>query len=493
MRDNSLKIIKDISEIVNSTINMSHLLDVIIATATRIMNAKASSLLLIDEKTGKLFFHIATGEKKEEVKLYELSMGEGIAGWVAEHGTPVLTSNVKEDPRWSSKISNAIGFSTSSIACAPLKVGDTVLGVIEIIDHLDQTSLTQEDLDMLCAFADIAALSILRARIFSSVNMENERLREALVGKFAIVGESPIMKKIISDCSKVAHSTATALITGGSGTGKELIARFIHNSSPRKSAPYITVNCGALPETLLESELFGYEKGAFTGAYGQKTGLFEAADKGTIFLDEIGETSLGMQVKLLRVLQEGTITRVGGTRAIKVDVRVIAATNRDIEERVQEKDFRDDLYYRLNVVRIKLPTLSERKEDIPSLAKHFLEKFQMTSGSGRKVEGISPEAMEVLVNYDWPGNIRQLENVIELAVIMGATKDIKPADLPREVCQPTKSNQSAGLTLKDAQDNFKRDFIRRTLESVSGSKTKAATVLDVQRTYLSRLIKELGV
>jgi len=493
MRDNSIKIIKDITEIVNSTINLSNLLDVIIDTATKIMNAKASSLLLIDEKSGKLFFHIATGEKKDEVKFYELDKGEGIAGWVAEHGTPVLVTNVKEDPRWSSKISNAIDFSTNSIACAPLKVGETVLGVIEIIDHIDGTPLTQDDLDILNAFSEVAALSILRARIFSSVSQENERLREALVEKFKIVGESAIMKKIISDCSKVAHSTATALITGGSGTGKELFARFIHNSSPRKLAPYITVNCGALPESLLESELFGYEKGAFTGAYAQKIGLFEAADKGTLFLDEIGETSLAMQVKLLRVLQDGIITRVGGTRPIKVDVRVIAATNRNIEDLVEEKLFREDLYYRLNVVRIRLPNLSERKEDIPILAKYFLEKFQKSSGAGRRVEGFAPEAMEILVNYDWPGNIRQLENALERAVIMGTGSEIRPSDLPHELSERGSSSVTVGLSLKDAQDNFKRDFLRRTLDSVEGSKTKAATILDIQRTYLSRLVKELGV
>ncbi len=493
LRNSSIKIIKDITEIVNSTINLNNLLDVIIATATKIMNAKASSLLLRDEKTGKLFFHIATGEKKDEIKYYELEKGEGIAGWVAEHGTSVLVENVKEDPRWSSKISAAIDFSTLSIACAPLKVGDTVLGVIEIIDHIDGTALTQDDLDLLNAFSEVAALSILRAKIYSFVNKENERLREALVEKFQIVGESQIMKKIISDCSKVAHSNATALITGGSGTGKELFARFIHNSSPRKDSPYITVNCGALTETLLESELFGYEKGAFTGAYNQKMGLFEAADKGTLFLDEIGETSLGMQVKLLRVLQDGVITRVGGTRPIKVDVRLLAATNRDVEELVKEKLFREDLYYRLNVVRIKLPRLSERREDIPLLAKYFLDKLQRSSGAGRRAVDVSPEAMDILVNNDWPGNIRQLENALERAVIMGSGPVIRPSDLPRELSERGPNSLAVGLTLKEAQDVFKRDFLRRTLESVEGSKTKAASILDIQRTYLSRLVKELGV
>ncbi len=491
MFDSRIKIFKDISEIVNSTINLDNLLDILIVTATKMMNAKASSLLLVDEKTERLFFHIATGEKREEVKLYELEKGEGIAGWVAENGKPLLVANVKEDPRWSGKIASATGFGTSSIACAPLKVGDKTLGVIEIIDHSDGTPLTDEDLEMLIAFSEVAASSILRAKVYSSVNRENERLREVLGEKYTIIGESEALKKVISDASKVAHSSATVLLTGESGTGKELIARFIHNSSPRKEFPYITVNCGALPESLLESELFGHEKGSFTGADSQKAGLFEAADRGTIFLDEIGETTLATQVRLLRVLQEGTFNRVGGTRQTKVDVRVIAATNKNVEQLVTEKLFREDLYYRLNVVRIRMPSLSERKDDIPVLSEHFLHKFQKSMAT--KGAGISKEAMDVLMKYNWPGNIRQLENTIERAVIMGGGKEIRAVDLPFELTQPLESVLKVGLSLKDAQDNFKRDFIRRTLESVGGSKTKAAVTLDIQRTYLSRLIKELNI
>ncbi len=487
--DNRIKIFKDISDIVTATIDLDNLLDVIIVTATKIMNAKASSLLLKDEKSGKLFFHIATGEKKEEVKLYELEKGEGIAGWVAESGKPLMVNNVKEDPRWNSKISSAIGFETNSIACAPLKVGDKILGVIEIIDNAQGGELTTDDLDMLIAFSEVAAAAILKAQVYTSVNRENKRLKEELGEKFTIIGESPALKKVIADASKVAHSAATVLITGESGTGKELIARFIHNSSPRKDHAYVAINCGALTETLLESELFGYERGAFTGADSQKTGLFEAAHGGTIFLDEIGETTPGMQVKLLRVLQEGTFNRVGGIAPIRVDVRVVAATNKDLEKLVSDKAFREDLFYRLNVVRIKMPSLAERREDIPLLAEHFIRRFQKTNAS--RIERISPEALDTLLKYHWPGNIRQLENALERAVIMGNGEEIKSADLPQEILQVKESPVQVGLTLKEAQDNFKRTFIRRTLETTSGSKTKAAVMLDIQRTYLSRLIKEL--
>ena len=491
MADPRIKIFKDVSEIVGSVIDLNNLLDVIILSATKIMNAKASSLLLKDERTGRLFFHIATGDKKEEVKRFELEKGEGIAGWVAEHGEPLLVTNVQEDPRWSSKISNATAFETKSIACAPLKVGETILGVIEIIDHEDGSLLTNEDLEMLIAFSDLAAATILKAQVYSSVHTQNKRLKQELDKKFTIIGESAALKKLLADASKVAHSNATVLMTGESGTGKELVARLIHNSSPRKEQPFVVINCGALTETLLESELFGHEKGAFTGADSQKLGLFETANDGTIFLDEIGETSTGMQVKLLRVLQEGTFNRVSGVIPINVDIRVLAATNKNIEKMVEEGTFREDLYYRLNVVRLKIPSLAERRSDIPLLVNYSMEKFRKSSQC--TAETFAPETMEILTRYSWPGNVRQLENSVERAMIMCNGKEVKPDDLPYEIMEKNENRFEVGMSLKEAQDNFKRQFIIKTLDSVGNSKTKAAGVLDIQRTYLSRLIKELAI
>ena len=491
MADPRIKIFKDVSEIIGSVIDLNNLLDVIIVSATKIMNAKASSLLLKDKRSSKLFFHIATGDKKEEVKRFELEEGEGIAGWVAEHGEPLLVTNVKEDPRWSDKISTATAFDTKSIACAPLKVGDTILGVIEIIDHEDGSVLTNEDLDMLIAFSELSAATILKAQVYSSVHTQNKQLRQELDKKFTIIGESPSLKKLLADSSKVAHSNATVLMTGESGTGKELIARLIHNTSPRKEQPFVVINCGALTETLLETELFGHEKGAFTGADSQKLGLFETANGGTIFLDEIGETSTGMQVKLLRVLQEGTFNRVSGVVPINVDVRVLAATNKDIEKMVEEGTFREDLYYRLNVVRLKIPSLAERRSDIPLLVNHSMEKFRKNSRC--TAESFTPETMEILTRYSWPGNVRQLENSVERAMIMCSNKEVTPADLPYEIMEKNENRFEVGMSLKEAQDNFKRQFITKTLSSVSGSKTKAAAILDIQRTYLSRLVKELEI
>jgi Nif-specific regulatory protein len=489
MLDARIKVFKQLSEIVNSVIDVENLFEAIINTATRIMNAKASSLLLKDEQTGKLYFHITTGDKSEEIKRYELERGEGIAGWVAEHKQPLLVTNVKEDPRWQGRIAKEVGFETNSIACSPMMVGDKVLGVIEIIDHEDASVLTKDDLEILNVFSELAASTILKARMYSSVDRQNTRLKEELNDKMTLVGESPVFKKVLSDCSKVARSRASVLISGSCGTGKELIARYIHNASQRKEGPFVPVNCGALVETLLESELFGYEKGAFTGADRRKRGLFEAADKGSIFLDEIAETSQNMQTKLLRVLQEGTLNRVGGVTPVNVDVRVIAATNRDIEKLVEEGEFREDLYYRLNVVRIKMPNLNDRKDDIPILADYFLKKF--LKNSQYETETFSEEALEAMQAYNWPGNVRQLENVVERAVIMGSGKIIQLSDLPYEVLEHKTTD--VGLTLKAAQDMFKASFIKRTLETIGGSKTEAAKVLGIQRTYLSRLIKELHI
>ncbi|HEY6084528.1 MAG TPA: sigma-54 dependent transcriptional regulator, partial [Nitrospira sp.] len=263
---------------------------------------------------------------------------------------------------------------------------------------------------------------------------ENARFREELKGKdewSPLVGSSPAMLEVYKLVARVSESKSTVLLQGESGTGKELIARAIHANSPRREKPFVPVNCGALPDTLLESEMFGYEKGAFTGAIGTKTGLFESANFGTLFLDEIGELGQALQVKLLRVMQDHEVRRVGGTASIKVDVRIVAATNRDLEQLVKEGKFRDDLFYRLNVVRITLPSLKERREDIPMLAHHFLQKCG--AGAPRAVRGFHPETLELLHRYRWPGNVRELENAIERAVSLSHGPLLTPDDLPTAI------------------------------------------------------------
>ena len=479
---------KEISQWVNSVLDLDQLLELIIDTATRIMEAKASSLLLLDEKTHRLYFKVATGEKGEEVRKFELNLGEGIAGYVAETGEPLLIPDVNKEPRWDKRISEYIGLVTTSIACVPMKVDGQVIGVVEIIDKEDGSPIQDEDLRTLTGIADLASMAIINARKIDRVKRENRSLREELGSKYQLIGESKSLKKAISDAFKVANAKTSTLILGESGTGKELLARLIHQAGPRKSMPMVVLNCAALPESLLESELFGHEKGAFTGAATRKKGKFELADGGTIFLDEIGEMSISMQAKLLQVLQEGLFYRVGGIEPIAVDVRVIAATNRDIDKEVAEERFREDLFYRLNVVRIRMPPLRERKEDIPILTRFFLDIFKRETGF--QGLSISEEAIEKMLEYDWPGNVRELRNAVERAVVMGNAQVIMPEDLPISRPKGDHPGMEIGLSLKEAIDQFKKAFIKLNLEHENGNRSKAAKNMDIQRTYLSRLISQ---
>ncbi|MDF2756551.1 MAG: atoC [Nitrospira sp.] len=329
---------------------------------------------------------------------------------------------------------------------------------------------------------------------------ENTKFREELKSKdewSPLVGSSPAMLEVYKLVARVSESKSTVLLQGESGTGKELIARAIHGNSPRRDKPFVPVNCGALPDTLLESEMFGYEKGAFTGAVGTKTGLFESASGGTLFLDEVGELGQALQVKLLRVMQDHEVRRVGGTHSIKVDVRIIAATNRDLEQFVKEGKFRDDLFYRLNVVRITLPSLTERQEDIPMLAHYFLQKC--ATGTTTPVRGFHPDTMELLNRYRWPGNVRELENAIERAVSLSHGPLLTPDDLPAAIRQapihaeakPESPDvtEPVCLTLEEVE---KRHLVR-VLKETKGNKVKASKILGIDRRTLYRMAERFGL
>jgi Nif-specific regulatory protein len=489
--DSPIERLKEISTWVSSVLDLDQLLELIIDTATSMMRAKASSLLLLDQKSKKLYFKVATGEKGEEVRKYELDLGQGIAGFVAEKGEPLLIPDVSKDPRWYKKISESVGFQTRSIACVPMKVDRDIIGVVEIIDKEDGSPIQAEDMKILTDFADLASKAISNARKIDQVKKENRDLRAELGNKYQIVGESKRIGKVISDAFKVANSKSSTLILGESGTGKELLARLIHQAGPRRDQHMIVINCAALPETLLEAELFGHEKGAFTGAMNRKIGKFELADGGTLFLDEIGEMTPGMQAKLLRVLQEGLFYRVGGNTPISVDVRVISATNKDISQEIVEGRFREDLYYRLNVVQISMPALREIKEDIPRLADHFTNIFKQERGLPHLT--ISEKAMEKMLEYDWPGNVRELGNALERAVVMGNGHEILPEDLPIHSPKPSYPGMEVGLTLKEAVDNFKKEFIALNLRHTGDNRSKASKIMDIQRTYLSRLIAKYHI
>ena len=329
---------------------------------------------------------------------------------------------------------------------------------------------------------------------------ENTKFREELKSKdewSPLVGSSPAMLEVYKLVARVSESRSTVLLQGESGTGKELIARAIHGNSPRREKPFVPVNCGALPDTLLESEMFGYEKGAFTGAVGTKTGLFESANGGTLFLDEVGELGQALQVKLLRVMQDHEVRRVGGTTSIKVDVRIIAATNRDLEQFVKEGKFRDDLFYRLNVVRITLPSLKERQEDIPMLAHHFLQKC--AAGATTAVRGFHPDTLDCLKRYRWPGNVRELENAIERAVSLSHGPLLTPDDLPAAIRQASnppdqkpdlpETAESVYLTLEEVE----KRHLMRVLKETKGNKVKAAKILGIDRRTLYRMAERFGL
>ncbi len=312
-----------------------------------------------------------------------------------------------------------------------------------------------------------------------------------------LVGGSPAMLDVYKLVAKVAQGRSTVLIEGESGTGKELIAKAIHSNSPRRDKAFVPVNCAALPDSLLESEMFGYEKGAFTGAMGAKAGLFEAANGGTLFLDEIGDLGAALQVKLLRVMQDQEVRRVGGTSSVKVDVRIIAATNRDLTALVKDGKFRDDLYYRLNVVRILLPSLAERREDIPTLADHFLRKY--AGGAGNRVKGFLPETMVLLTRYRWPGNVRELENAVERAVSLSHGPLLVPDDLPEAIKNaetdgvgPAQSLEPDGGALLTLEEVEKRHLVK-VLKEAKGNKVRAAKILGIDRRTLYRMAERFGI
>jgi transcriptional regulator with GAF, ATPase, and Fis domain len=316
-------------------------------------------------------------------------------------------------------------------------------------------------------------------------------LKNQLRLKYEIVGESEAIRKVIFDAFKVANSKSSILILGESGTGKELLARLIHRASPRQDKSMIVLNCAALPESLMEDELFGHEKGAFTGAVSRKIGKFELADEGILFFDEIGEMSPGMQAKLLRVMQEKAFYRLGGNQPVSVDVRVISATNKNILKEVGNGRFREDLFYRMNVVQIQMPSLRERIEDIPLLAEYFLDTFKQEMGLTNLT--ISKKAMENMLRYDWPGNVRELKNVMERAVVMGNDQKILPEDLSIFGPRTSYKDIQVGLTFDEATNRFKKEFIIANLRHTGGNRTKAARNMNIQRTYLSRLISKYNI
>jgi transcriptional regulator with GAF, ATPase, and Fis domain len=378
-----------------------------------------------------------------------------------------------------------------SLLCVPLTVFQRVIGCI----YLDSTKVAnrfQEDhLQLMAAIAGISAVALDNARRTQWLEEENQRLTSEVRQEQSLVGEGARMKEIFQFLARVAPTESTVLIEGESGTGKELAARALHRNSHRGSKPFVAINCAAIPETLLESDLFGHERGAFTGAAVLKKGRLEVADGGVVFLDEIGELAPALQVKLLRVLQEREFERVGGTHSIKVDIRLIAATNRELTEAVRKGQFRQDLYYRLAVVRLTMPPLRERREDIPMLTRHFLQKYAKRSKV--KPKPVSREAMSALVHYEWPGNVRELENAIERALVMGSSDAVLLEDLPESLLEQESPAELHEGKYHASVKELKKQLIADAVEQTHGNYVEAAGILGVHANYLHRLIRNLGL
>ncbi|HEV2826897.1 MAG TPA: sigma 54-interacting transcriptional regulator [Pyrinomonadaceae bacterium] len=419
-----------------------------------------------------------------------IKVSSKVTKWALTHRESILITNESEASKFESSAS-LIADQPVSVLCVPLIMLDRTLGVIYLDTGEPNTVFDQDHLQLVSAISAITAVAIENARHIEWLVSENQRLIDDFNIEHNLVGESAPIREVLQFISKVAPTDSTVLISGESGTGKELAARAIHLNSKRANKPFMAVNCAALAESLLESELFGHEKGSFTGALTQKKGRLEIADGGTVFLDEIGELSPALQVKLLRVLQEREFERVGGTRPIKVDIRVVTATNKNLEEAVTQGTFRQDLYYRLNVVGLEMPPLRDRPQDIPLLANYFAAKFGQQCN--RRITGITSEAQARLVGYDWPGNVRELENAIERAVVLGVTERILLEDLPESILEAQAAVSIAGTKYHEAVAQTKKQIILSAMQQAKGSYTEAAKILGVHPNYLHRLIRNLNL
>ncbi len=378
-----------------------------------------------------------------------------------------------------------------SLLAAPLTGPDGAPGLLYLDTRRDGPHFDETHQELLTAIAGIASVALANTRHMEWLAEEKDRLEEAI--DHDLVGEGPRMREIWRLLSRVAPSDSTVLIRGESGTGKEVAARVIHRKSRRANRPFVAINCATLSETLLESELFGHEKGAFTGADRDRIGRFQYANGGTLFLDEIGDMPIAIQVKLLRVLETGTLVRIGGDQPVEVDVRVIAATNRDLEAAIREGAFREDLFYRLNVISLTLPPLRERREDIPLLASHFAARFGFKLG--RRVAGFTPEARALLQRYAWPGNVRELSNAVERAIVLGEGNLIRPEDLPETILEapPGAAGKMPVTRFHETINETKKRLIVGAVEEARGNITKAAELLGLNANYLHRLISNLGL
>ena len=478
-----LKISTLLSPILESSELQRLLLDVVLDT----IPAERGAILLVRGNSEELIASYGTDKKSRREQPIRIS--RSVVEKVLREGAAILSIETKDD-KLLRDAESLVAAQVCSLLCVPLVIRGRVAGVIYLDTSNPAIAFDEDHLQLLTAVGSIAAVAIENVQHLQWLEGENQRLHQEINLEHNMIGESPRMREVFRFIEKIAPADATVLVRGESGTGKELVAHAIHANSDRSTKSFVAINCAVLSETLLESELFGYEKGAFTGAVAQKRGRLEVADGGTLFLDEVGELTPATQAKLLRVLQERQFERLGSTRTISVDVRIIAATNRNLEEAIKAGTFRQDLYYRLNVISLTLPPLRERREDIALLAYYFVAKY--SKKCKRLVSGISPETRNCLLAYDWPGNVRELENAIERAVVLGNSEVLMPDDLPESLLATSPAPQNLP-NYHEAVNEMKKKFILQAIEQANGNYTAAAKLLGIHSTNLHRLIRTLGL
>ena len=500
-----LRLLFEVSQALEASSELTDQLDAALGLMARYTGMMRGTLALLTPDGREIEVEASFGLKPHQLERARYKLGEGVTGRVIETGTPVVVPNVSKEPLFLNKTgARDLAKEDISFICVPIKIGGETIGALSADRLFDDTVRLEEDARLLQVLASLIARAVRVRREFNqkhkAVIEENRRLQALVQQRFhpgPIIAGASSMRRIFAELAQVAPSGATVLIRGESGTGKELIAATIHANSPRAGHPFIKVNCAALPEGLIESELFGHEKGAFTGAQDVRKGRFEMANGGTLFLDEVGDMTPLTQAKLLRVLQEKEFERLGGAKTIRVDLRLIAATNRNLEKMVEDGEFREDLYYRLSVFPLHLPPLRERRSDIMELAVNFMQKF--AKENQRQVFRISGEAAARLRAYHWPGNIRELENAMERAVLLCEPEGvIRASNLPLwvqnlpEPSQDESSCQASG-NLQEKLDKLEKEIIAQALSETGGNGSKAAEKLGISERIMGLRMKKYAL
>lgn len=497
---NELQLLLEISQILDRSLDLRDELKPVLQAMSQYTGMLRGTITLVDRESGELYIESGHGLSGQQLERGRYKRGEGVVGQVVATGKPMVIPRISQDPTFLNRTQSRKNLAKSDVSflCVPIKMETAVIGALSADRLFSQDIELDEDLRLMTIIASLIAQAV---RLRQEQRLERERLLEEnarlqsqLQERFRpanMIGRSNAMQHVFDMIQQVARSEATVLIRGASGVGKELVAHSIHYNSTHASKAFIRVNCAALPESVIESELFGHEKGAFTGATQQRPGRFELAHGGTIFLDEIGELSAHTQVRLLRVLQEREFERVGGTETISVDVRVIAATNRDLEEAIKAHEFREDLYYRLNVFPIHIPPLRERRTDILELANYFVEKY--SKGNHKYVRRISTPAIDMLTSYHWPGNVRELENVIERAIVLTTDDVVHGHHLPPTLQTAEASNTIMRGGLDESLNRVEKEMIIEALKNAKGNKAQAARDLGMTERLMGLRVRKHAI